>query len=84
MSSKMNPPDGGCMKRQAAVEANKRQLEIWKKTLDYELQMMAPKSISACNEFISRLEHFEKQMDSRVESAALLPAPGKAFGKHVL
>jgi hypothetical protein len=83
MSSKTNPQDVGCKDRQAAQEANKRQLEIWKKTLDYEIQMMAPKSVPACNDFLNRLEHFEKQMIAEFENAAPLPAADKRFGNGI-
>jgi transcriptional regulator with XRE-family HTH domain len=44
-------------------EANKRQLEIWKKTLHYELEMMEPRSAPACEGFVARLNHFEKQIE---------------------
>jgi hypothetical protein len=43
-------------------EANRKQLDIWKRTIAYELAMMAPRSESACGEFLSRLERFEKQI----------------------
>jgi transcriptional regulator with XRE-family HTH domain len=44
-------------------EANKRQLEIWKKTLTYEIEMMAPRSSIACEGFVHRLNQFEKQIE---------------------
>jgi hypothetical protein len=83
MSSKTNPQDVGCKARQAAQDANKRQLEIWKKTLDYEIQMMAPISVPACNDFINRLEHFEKQMNVESENGTPLPAADKRFGNGI-
>lgn len=48
-----------------AQEANKRQLEIWKKTLDHEIAMMAPRSIEACHGFIERLDAFGKKLEAR-------------------
>ncbi|MEJ8548370.1 hypothetical protein [Brevibacillus borstelensis] len=45
-----------------AQEANRRQLDIWKRTIAYEVAMMAPRSVSACGEFLSRLERFEQQI----------------------
>ncbi|USG65844.1 hypothetical protein NDK47_00220 [Brevibacillus ruminantium] len=50
-------------------EANRRQLEIWKRTIAYELGMMAPKSVPACNEFLQRLERFEKQVEEKEQMA---------------
>ncbi|WP_228728250.1 hypothetical protein [Brevibacillus composti] len=52
-------------------EANRRQLDIWKRTIAYELDMMAPKSEAACDEFLRRLERFEKQVE---EKEQIVPA----------
>lgn len=54
------------------LDANKRQLEIWKKTLAYEIAMMAPQSKPACDEFLDRLEQFEKQLKQTAEYPAAL------------
>lgn len=43
-------------------DANLRQLEIWKKTIEYEIQMMAPQSKAACDEFVVRLLLFEQKL----------------------
>lgn len=43
-------------------EANLRQLEIWKKTIEYEIQMMAPQSEAACDDFVVRLLLFEQKL----------------------
>lgn len=48
-----------------AQEANKRQLEIWKKTLDHEVAMMASWSVEACHGFIERLDVFGKKLEAR-------------------
>jgi len=54
-------PEAPC----SAQEANKRQLEIWKKTLLYEIEMMAPRSSHACDGFLQRLHQFEKEIGER-------------------
>jgi hypothetical protein len=55
-------------------EANLRQLEIWKKTIRYEIEMMAPQSAAACDEFLDRLLLFEKQLKAETQQAtALMP-----------
>ncbi len=48
-----------------AREANKRQLELWKKTLEYEIEMMAPYSKSACTAFMDRLVRFELELEQQ-------------------
>ncbi|EST52192.1 hypothetical protein T458_26000 [Brevibacillus panacihumi W25] len=45
-------------------DANLRQLEIWKKTIGYEIKMMAPQSKDACDDFVMRLLRFEKQLQA--------------------
>jgi hypothetical protein len=61
-----------------AREANKRQLEIWKKTLAYELAMMEPKSVPACQDFLRRLESFERELQRESEAALTAPFAGRA------
>ncbi|MDC0764578.1 hypothetical protein POF51_28030 [Brevibacillus sp. AG] len=47
-----------------AWEANRRQLEIWRKTVAYEIEMMAPQSMPACEGFLERLILFEKELEN--------------------
>ncbi|MED1781005.1 hypothetical protein P4V43_04130 [Brevibacillus fortis] len=47
-----------------AWEANKRQLEIWRRTVAYEIEMMAPQSMPACEGFLERLVLFEKELEN--------------------
>jgi hypothetical protein len=49
-----------------SYEANVRQLEIWKKTIEYEIQMMAPQSVVACDDFVIRLLLFEQQLQDEL------------------
>jgi hypothetical protein len=60
-----------------AREANKRQLEIWKKTLAYELAMMEPQSVPACQDFLRRLESFERELQRESEAALTAPFAGR-------
>ncbi|KZE46593.1 hypothetical protein AV540_21805 [Brevibacillus parabrevis] len=62
-----------------AREANKRQLELWKKTLEYEIEMMAPYSKSACVAFLDRLVRFE----SELEQQAMFPPETVLVGSNV-
>ncbi|GED73006.1 hypothetical protein BRE01_67080 [Brevibacillus reuszeri] len=55
-----------------ALDANKRQLEIWKKTLEYEIAMMAPQSRPACDDFLDRLMQFEKELEQRTQHTSML------------
>ncbi|GIO09752.1 hypothetical protein J31TS6_57800 [Brevibacillus reuszeri] len=55
-----------------ALDANKRQLEIWKKTLDYEIAMMAPQSKPACDDFLDRLRQFEKELEQHTQHTSML------------
>ncbi|MGG1657829.1 hypothetical protein [Brevibacillus sp. NRS-1366] len=55
-----------------ALDANRRQLEIWKRTLAYEIAMMAPQSKPACDGFLYRLEQFEKQLEQSTEHPVML------------
>jgi hypothetical protein len=45
-----------------SYDANIRQLEIWKKTMEYEIQMMASQSVDACDDFVIRLLLFEQKL----------------------
>lgn len=47
-----------------AWEANRRQLEIWRRTVAYEIEMMAPQSMAACEGFLKRLVMFEKELEN--------------------
>ncbi|MGN7471383.1 hypothetical protein [Brevibacillus sp. SAFN-007a] len=61
-----------------AWEANRRQLELWKKTLSYEIEMMAPYSESACAGFLDRLMRFETEL----EQQALFPSERALVGSN--
>ncbi|WP_421617348.1 hypothetical protein ACAF76_021405 [Brevibacillus sp. TJ4] len=61
-------------------EANVRQLEIWKKTIRYELEMMAPQSMAACDDFLMRLQLFEKQLEAQTKQTMLLVAEAQRTG----
>ena len=53
-------------------DANLRQLEIWKKTLHYEIEMMEPLSTTACVAFVDRLLLFEKQLKEDGEKKSVV------------
>lgn len=60
--------DGNLLKQKSGLsrqEANKRQLEIWQRTLQYELEMMATRSVLACEGFVTRLDSFEKYIEDQ-------------------
>jgi transcriptional regulator with XRE-family HTH domain len=65
LKQKMSGEESAGRSRMKSQEANKRQLEIWRKTLNYEIEMMEPRSAMACEGFVNRLDHFEKQIEDR-------------------
>lgn len=63
---------GWGVERLRAHDANRRQLEIWKRTMDYEIRMMAPQSILACDEFLDRLQRFERELEAKKQPMTVM------------
>lgn len=67
-----------------AWEANRKQLEIWRRTVAYEIEMMAPQSTPACEEFLERLVIFEKELENKARYPYSATSSGNDAGSRPL